>query len=83
MPNVVYEVVEHDGGWAYRAGETFSETFPSHDEARIAATKAAAHHQYQGSSSPIEYQNGKGEWRVEQAGGDDRPRTTVKDSKSE
>ena len=45
MPSVIYEIVEHDGGWAYRAGDTFSETFPSHDEARIAATKAASHHE--------------------------------------
>jgi hypothetical protein len=27
---VTYEVVEHDGGWAYRAKGVFSETFPTH-----------------------------------------------------
>jgi hypothetical protein len=37
MSKVVYEIVEHDGGFAYRVGATLSETFRSHDEARIAA----------------------------------------------
>jgi hypothetical protein len=31
MTKITYEIVEHDGGWAYRADGVFSETFPSHD----------------------------------------------------
>ena len=31
MSKVIYEIVEHDGGWAYRADGVYSETFPSHD----------------------------------------------------
>ena len=31
MTKITYEVVEHDGGWAYRVDGAFSETFPSHD----------------------------------------------------
>ena len=34
MAKITYEVVEHDGGWAYRVGDVFSEAFPSHDAAR-------------------------------------------------
>jgi hypothetical protein len=34
MSKITYEIVEHDGGWAYRVGAVFSETFPSHDLAR-------------------------------------------------
>jgi hypothetical protein len=34
---VTYEVVEHDGGWAYRAKGVFSETFPIHALAHEAA----------------------------------------------
>ena len=34
MTKITYEIVEHDGGWAYRADGVFSETFPSHDLAR-------------------------------------------------
>ncbi|HVK91864.1 MAG TPA: DUF2188 domain-containing protein, partial [Mycoplana sp.] len=33
MSTVKYEVVEHDGGWAYKVGDVFSEPFPSHAEA--------------------------------------------------
>ena len=41
MTKIVYEVVEHDGGWAYKVDGAFSETFPSHDLARSAADRAA------------------------------------------
>ena len=34
MTRITYEVVEHDGGWAYKVGTVFSEPFPSQDEAR-------------------------------------------------
>jgi len=37
MSKITYEIVEHDGGWAYRVGGVFSEAFPSHDLARKAA----------------------------------------------
>lgn len=33
MTKVVYKIVEHDGGWAYQVGSTYSETFPSRDAA--------------------------------------------------
>ena len=29
MTKIIYEVVEHDGGWAYRVDGVYSETFPS------------------------------------------------------
>ena len=38
---VTYEVVEHDGGWAYRAKGVFSETFPTYALAHEAAVRAA------------------------------------------
>ena len=41
MTRITYEVVEHDGGWAYKVGDVFSEPFPSHDAARRAAERAA------------------------------------------
>jgi Uncharacterized protein conserved in bacteria (DUF2188) len=41
MNKVTYEIVEHDGGWAYRVGGVYSETFPTHDAARRAAERAA------------------------------------------
>lgn len=41
MTKIVYEVVEHDGGWAYRMNGAFSESFPSHSDAMQAALIAA------------------------------------------
>ena len=40
MTQVAYHVVEHDGGWAYKVGEVFSETFPSKELAHAAAARA-------------------------------------------
>ena len=28
MSHIIYEIVEHDGGWAYRVDGVVSETFP-------------------------------------------------------
>jgi hypothetical protein len=39
---VTYEIVPHDGGWAYRLDDAYSETFPSKDAATRAAEAAAA-----------------------------------------
>ena len=33
MSEVKYEIVEHDGGWAYKLNDVFSETFPTHQAA--------------------------------------------------
>ncbi|MBP0573419.1 DUF2188 domain-containing protein, partial [Mycobacterium tuberculosis] len=44
-PPLSYAIVEHDGGWAYRFGETLSETFPSRQAASDAAGAAAARQQ--------------------------------------
>jgi hypothetical protein len=42
MAEVTYEIVEHDGGWAYKVDGVFSEPFPSHAAALKAANAAAA-----------------------------------------
>jgi len=79
VTKLVYQVVEHDGGWAYKLGDVFSETFPSHDAARSAAEKAAAEQQLGGDDEAIEYQDRDGVWHEEQALGGDRPQVEVKD----
>lgn len=33
MSRISYEIVEHDGGWAYKVGGTYSETFASRSDA--------------------------------------------------
>ena len=50
MGKLVYEVLQHDGGWAYRVDGAFSETFPSHSDALQAATIAASLHQQRAAS---------------------------------
>ena len=80
MVMVKYEVVEHDGGWAYRAGGALSETFPTHDAALKAATRAAARQTVAGATDGIVYQDQSGRWHEELADGHDRPATRVVDS---
>jgi len=79
MTEVTYEIVEHDGGWAYKVGGVFSETFPTHAAALAAARAAAAEQEVPGHSEVIEYEDEKGRWYTETARGRDRPHTTVKD----
>jgi hypothetical protein len=77
MTKVTYEIVEHDGGWAYRVGDVDSETFPSHDLARKAAERAAREQSVAGETTGISYEDKKGRWHDEVARGDDRPETDV------
>jgi hypothetical protein len=79
MTNVTYEIVEHDGGWAYKSNGVFSEPYPSHDAASRAAHTAAREQQRPGETESISYQDAKGEWHEERASGGDRPHTDVKD----
>jgi hypothetical protein len=79
MSAVTYEIVEHDGGWAYRVGGTYSETFPSHDAAARAAHQAAREQERPGDAAGISYEGERGRWHDEVASGDDRPETDVVD----
>jgi hypothetical protein len=78
MAKVIYEIVEHDGGWAYRADGVYSETFPTHDAARRAAERAAREQQVGGTNAAISFQDRQGVWHEEQAKGSDRPETEVR-----
>jgi hypothetical protein len=78
VTKLVYELVEHDGGWAYRVDGVFSETFRSHDAARAAATRAAHEQRLTGDDAAIAFQDPDGAWREEVVHGDDRPDTEVK-----
>jgi hypothetical protein len=78
MTKITYEIVEHDGGWAYRVDGVFSEPFPSHDLARRAAERAAREQIVPGETTPISYEDSDGRWHDELAAGRDRPDTDVK-----
>lgn len=79
MSKVVYEVVEHDGGWAYKFNNVYSETYPTHAAAHAAAATAAAEQRVPGPTAVIQFEDEKGEWHEETARGDDRPSTEVED----
>jgi hypothetical protein len=78
MSHVTYEIVEHDGGWAYRVDGVYSETFTTHDAARSAAERAAGEQRVAGDTVGIIYEDASGRWREEVDRGDDRPETDVK-----
>ena len=80
MTEVIYEIVEHDGGWAYKANGVFSESFPSHAKALAAARRAATEQRVPGRTEAIEYETADGKWHTETASGGDRPDTDVQDT---
>ena len=79
MVQIKYQVVEHDGGWAYKVEDVFSEAFPTHDEAHAAATAAAERQRLAGRTEIIEYEDPSGKWHQEVANAGDRPETAVED----
>ncbi len=79
MRKLYYRVVEHDGGWAYKLKDVFSETFTSHDAALAAAHRVAREQHVPGDTVNIEYQDEAGRWITELARSDDRPDAGVID----
>lgn len=75
-----YKIVEHDGGWAYKLGDVFSETFPTQEAAHKAAEIAAARQQVGGETTDISYQDASGAWRDEHVDRGERPETEVVDA---
>jgi hypothetical protein len=79
MIKVTYEVVEHDGGWAYRVNGVYSEAFPTHALAHKAAERAAREQGVPGETTGISYEDQEGHWHDEVSAGNDRPETGVTD----
>ena len=79
MTKVVYEVVRHESGWAYKVDDVLSETFPTHEAAHKAAAQAAERQRHAGTTEGIEYEDKSGHWHQEVAEGTDRPDTEVDD----
>jgi hypothetical protein len=77
MTKVTYHIVEHDGGWAYKLGDVFSETFRSHDQAVAAARRAAEEQRAPGETTTISWEDANGRWHEERSAGSDRPETDV------
>jgi hypothetical protein len=79
VTHVTYKIVEHDGGWAYKVGDVFSESFPSKGAAHAAAARAASEQRTPGETTTIEFEDKSGRWHDEIASGSDRPQTDVED----
>ena len=79
MNKVTYDIVQHDGGWAYQVKGSYSETFASHALALKAARRAAQEHRIPGETRVIAYEDQAGGKHEETDRGDDRPLTDVVD----
>lgn len=77
MTDAVYRIVEHDGGWAYKLGDVFSETFPNRRAAESAATRVARQQQLAGEGEAISWEDEAGAWHDETVEGTDRPQAYV------
>jgi hypothetical protein len=79
MARLHYHIVQHDGGWAYKLGDVFSEAFSSRARALAAAHRVAREQHIPGDPVYIEYQDEAGRWHVEYSAGDDRPDPDVEE----
>ncbi len=79
MTDITYEIVEHDGGWAYKSQGVFSETFRTRDQAVAAAKRVAREQELPGEDTGIVYEDERGHWHSERSDGNDRPTTHVKE----
>jgi hypothetical protein len=77
MTKIHYKVVQHDGGWAYKLGDVFSEPFSSKPIAKAAAHRVATEQHVPGNTTIIEYEDEAGVWHQEVSHGDDRPDADV------
>ncbi len=77
MSKIIYEVVQHDGGWAYQAEGSYSETYPTRETALAAAKVAAEEQIMAGPDEEIEYEEVDATWKIEHADGHDRPKVKV------
>ncbi len=77
MTNVLYRIVEHNDGWAYQVGDTYSETFTSHAAARAAAATAVREQTVAGENVGISFEDEDGNWQEELSDGRDRPKVRV------
>jgi hypothetical protein len=77
MAKIHYRIVQHDGGWAYKLDDVFSEPFASKAAAVAAAKRVAEEQHAPGDTTHIEFQDETGAWHSELSAGDDRPDADV------
>jgi hypothetical protein len=77
MTHIHYHVIPHDGGWAYKLGDVFSEPFRTRQAATKAAHRVAHEQRVPGETVTIQFQDETGVWHTELARGNDRPDADV------
>ncbi|WP_246703394.1 DUF2188 domain-containing protein [Rhizobium sp. P28RR-XV] len=77
LMHLTYHIGRHDGGWAYRLENVWSEPYPSHSAARAAAHRAARRQQLEGRDAEIVFQSEDGSWHREHVEAGDRPEVDV------
>ncbi len=80
MAKIHYRIVPHDGGWAYKLGDVFSESFPTKPAALTAARRVAREQSVPGDTTHIAFEDENGVWHTELSEGTDRPEADVTDA---
>lgn len=79
MTKIIYHIIQHDGGWAFKLGDTISSTYPNHDAAYSAAKRVALEQMRPGETAGISWEDERGRWHDEISPGDDRPEVGIVD----
>lgn len=77
MTRLTYRIVPHDGGWAYRVGDSYSEPFRNKDAALAAARRVVAEQRVPTDATTIEWEDASGHWHTERSDPLDRPEADV------
>ena len=81
MTKLNYEIVERDGGYAWKLGDAFSETYPTRDAASAAAIEDSARRQSGTAQSTAQSDGDARRWHNEMANNDTGHETSIiKDS---
>ncbi len=79
MSKITYDIIKHEGGWAFKLGDTISNTYKTHEDALAAAKRVAMEQQIPGETDGISWEDKQGRWHDEVSPGDDRPEVDVHD----
>ena len=66
MADITYQVAPHDNGWAYKLGNTLSETYPTADEAIVHAKDAASRQKIGDGDALLAYPAPDGGWAFQE-----------------
>jgi len=63
MVDITYQIVPHDEGWAYKLGDTISETYATAEEAADRARSAASRQKIGDGDALLAYPAPDGGWQ--------------------